>query len=223
MSVIAALISTRDGVTASDGRRFEAVVPPRPPSVESDDFDKTFSLAEGKVIGAFCGLLEFSGATVAEHIRDITASIVTKGTSFLEVVSLVQRELTARLNRVDDLEVMPAYRSVDLLLVGGVNLTRKDMRIAGVRFRATQDGVVADPSDVVSAGEGNRYYVYGEDLARAAAKKVFDDDHVASKASDQLLKLVSKAVDAGIQGCGVKAGGAHRACGGQIFTERTWY
>lgn len=227
MSVIAALISTRDGAIASDGRRFSSVhfvngVPSEPPSIASDDFNKTFSLAGGKVVGAFCGLLEFSGATVAEHVRDITDSSFSSGATFMHIVDLVEQQLTDRLNQVDDGEVILSCRNVDLLLVGGAQLTRNDMRVAGMRFCAKPDGV-APTRDVVSAATANRHYVYGEDLARAAAAKTFDDNHVPSRDPAFLMKLVSTAINAGIQNCGIKKPGGLRACGGKVFTARTWY
>lgn len=61
MSVIVAVVSGRDGVVASDGRRSSPAVlvdgrVEKPSIVESDEFDKTFALDCGKVIGAFCGL-----------------------------------------------------------------------------------------------------------------------------------------------------------------------
>ena len=88
MSVIAALISKRDGVIASDGRKFGSTylvngLPSKPLKVESDDFDKTFSLAGGKIIGAFCGLLEFGERTIAEHIQEITRDSFTSERTFM--------------------------------------------------------------------------------------------------------------------------------------------
>lgn len=227
MSVIAAFISTRDGTVASDGRRFKSVVlvngvPTEPPSITADDFDKTFSLGDGKVVGAFCGLLEFSGATVPEHIRDITEGSFSGGTTLLQIVDLIEQQLTNRLNQIDDGEVIPPCRNVDLLLVGGAQLSRGDVRIAGIRFCGQPDGVTP-ARDIVSADKANRYYVYGEDLARAAAARTFDNNHVASSDSGFLMKLVRQAINAGIQNCGVQKHGTHRACGGQIFSARTWY
>jgi len=227
MSVIAALISTRDGVTASDGRRFSPKdlvngMPSKPLKVESDDFDKTFSLAGGKVIGAFCGLLGFGKRTIAEHIQEITRDSFRSGMTFMEIVELVEQELTARLNQVDDEEVTRLCRNVDLLLVGGAQLTRNKMRIAGVRFCAKPDRVT--PSrDVVSAPKANQYYVYGEDLARIAAAKTFEGNHVPGRDVSFLTRLVRHAIDVGIQNCGIKEPGGLRACGGRVFTARTWY
>ena len=76
MSVIVAMISNRDGAIASDGRlfgpaRIENGQVTDPATVESDSFDKTFAIAGGKIVGAFCGLMSFSGRTVAEHVDEI--------------------------------------------------------------------------------------------------------------------------------------------------------
>ncbi|MFX1555031.1 MAG: hypothetical protein ACFFBV_13985 [Promethearchaeota archaeon] len=224
MSVIAALISKRDGVTASDGRKFSSThlvngMASKPLKVESDDFDKTFSLAGGKVIGAFCGLLEFGERTIAEHIQEITRDSFSSGKTFMQIVELVEQELTVRLNQVDDGEVTRLCRNVDLLLVGGVHLTRHKMRIAGVRFCAKLDGVTTT-RDVVSAAKANQYYVYGEDLARIAATKTFDSNRAPNKDVSFLTKLVKDAIEVGIRNCGIREPGGLRACGGRVFTTR---
>ena len=66
MSIIVAVVSNKCGVVASDGRRFnsgridivtKAVIDPV--TIATDAFDKTFELYGGKLIGTFCGLLEF--------------------------------------------------------------------------------------------------------------------------------------------------------------------
>lgn len=229
MSVIAALISTHNGVTASDGRRFGSIdyvngIPSEPFEVESDDFDKTFSLAGGKVIGAFCGLLEFGERTIAEHMQEITRDSFGSGMAFMEIVELVERELTDRLNQLDDRKVTRLSRKVNLLLVGRAHLTQGKMRIAGIRFCAKSDGVTP-ARDVVSATRANQCYpiVYGEDLARKAAVRTFDDNRVRGRHVAFLTRLVRDAIDAGIRDCGTKEPGGFRACGGRVFTARTRY
>jgi len=227
MSVIAAFISSRDGVTASDGRKLGSIdlangVPSKPYEVESDDFEKTFSLAGGKVIGAFCGLLEFGKRTIAEHIQEITRDSFSSGRTFMQIVDLVQQELTARLNQVDDGEVTRLCRNVDLLIVGGAQLTRKKMRIAGVRFCAKPDGVTTT-RNVVSAPRYKQYYVYGEDLACRAAIRTFEADRSPDCSISFLRKMVKGAISAGIQNCGIKEPGGVRACGGKVFTTWTQY
>lgn len=227
VSVIAALISTRNGVTASDGRRFSSTgsvngIPSKPLRIESDEFDKTFSLAGGKVIGAFCGLLEFGERTIARHIQEITRDSFRGGMTFMEIIELVEQELEARLNQVDDREVGRLSRNVDLLLVGGAQLTQHKMRIAGVRFCAKSDGVT-HTRDIVSATKANQYYLYGEDLACKAAARTFDGNRVPGRHVAFLTRLVTDAIDVGIRDCGIKEPSCFRACGGRVFTARTQY
>jgi hypothetical protein len=227
MSVIAALISTRDGIVASDGRQFASVylingIPIAPPNILSNNYDKTFSLGGRKVVGAFCGLLEFSGATVAEHIRDIADSAVSGGTSLIQIVDLIERELAGRLNRADPNEVIPTNRNIDLLLVGGLQLSRAQMRIVAIRFICLANGVT--PSrEILSADNRNRFYVFGEDLARTAASKSLYDIHVAGRDPKFLMEITREAINEGILKCGIKEHAVHHACGGNIFSLRTWY
>ena len=227
MSVIAALISSRNGVTASDGRRFSSTgsvdgISSKPLTIESDVFDKTFSLAGGKVIGAFCGLLEFGERTIAEHMQEITRDSFGNDRTFLEIVELVEQELEARLNQIDDREVGRLYRNVDLLLVGGARLTQHKMRIAGVRFCAKSDGVT-HTRDIVSAAKANQYYLYGDDLACKAARRTFEGNLVPGRHIPFLTILVTDAVDVAIQHCGINEPSCFPACGGRVFTARTQY
>jgi hypothetical protein len=225
MSVIAALISTRDGIVASDGRQFTSVclvndLPTEPPGIATDEFDKTFSLDGGKVVGAFCGLLQFSRATIAQHIRDITNGCFSNGTTFAQIVERVEQELTQRLNQIDDAEVIPSCRKVDLLLVGGVQFARRDMRIAAIRFCWLPVGL-SPTKEIVSAGKANQYYVFGEDLACAAATKTFANNYAPNRDATFLIKLARQAVSAGIRNCAIQQHGIHPACGGRIFAIRT--
>ena len=143
MSVIVGVISARDGAVASDGRRFNSVtvtngVPDRPVAVDSDEFDKTFSLYGGKIVGVWCGLLGFSGRTVAQHIAEIVGDSVPTATRFRTVFEQVAQGLSKRLKEIDNAEVDPSARSIDLILVGGEELTRSNIRIASARLRTDE-------------------------------------------------------------------------------------
>jgi hypothetical protein len=90
VSLILALLTSRDGIVASDGRRFgnavlenRKVVKPAP--IESEKFDKTFSLDGGRVVGAFAGLMCFSGKEIAEHIDESLQALATVETDFVGV------------------------------------------------------------------------------------------------------------------------------------------
>ena len=109
MSIIAALISSRDGVVASDGRKFSSAdvhvesgqtTVSKPAQIESDDFDKTFELGDRKIVGACCGLVSFSGLTVGEHIVEIATPAIVEGAQFPLVVERIV-EGTKKQGRVD--------------------------------------------------------------------------------------------------------------------------
>ena len=102
MSIVSALISRRDGVVASDGRIFSSAWiengnVARPAVVESDSFDKTFTLADVKEIGAFAGLTRFSGKTVGEHVSEVAAKSTAIVNDFTTLTNLVQESVAQRL------------------------------------------------------------------------------------------------------------------------------
>jgi len=124
MSVLVAVISQDHGVVASDGRRFGSAVVNfasgelnRPAEVETDDFDKTFAVRGGQIVGAGCGVLEFSGRTVGQHIDEIVGAAASKE-SFLEIVERIAAGMLVRLNAIEESEISSQARILDLILVG---------------------------------------------------------------------------------------------------------
>ena len=139
MSVIVAVISGRDGAVASDGRlfgpaRLENGRVVSPATIASDTFDKTFALAGGKVVGAFSGLMSFSGRTIAEHIAEIAAHLLSQLSDLHSLTTELEVKMISRLTQIASQEVIFPCRKLDVLLVGGANLMRSDMRIVSIRF-----------------------------------------------------------------------------------------
>jgi hypothetical protein len=104
--------SREGGVVASDGRRFnstdvnfETGKAIRPATIATDDFDKTFALDGGRIIGVACGLLEFSGQTIARHLTSIIETS-SHGNEFTELIEELATGISARLRVVDE-----CYRS----------------------------------------------------------------------------------------------------------------
>lgn len=232
MSIIAALISTRDGVVASDGRKFGSadvhiesgqITVLRPAQIESDEFDKTFELEGRKIVGAFCGLVSFSGMTIGEHVVEIAAAIASRA-QFTSVVEKVAEGLRTRIDCISDKEVMRALRKLDLLLVGGERLTRADMRIASIRIH-TEDGVIKAATKIDSVAKGSPCWrsIYGDDNAQAAARGVFEANLSSSSDADFLTRLVREAIEVGISASGPHPQGSDLACGGRVFLRRTYY
>lgn len=227
MSIISALISTRDGTVASDGRRFNSNylvngVPTHPVTLAADDFDKTFSLGGGRIIGGFCGLLEFSGLTVAQHITQIFNGAFTSTATFLAIVDLIERQFCRFLDSVADGEVLRSCRNVDILLVGGAGLQRSDMTIATLRFTVPDSGATAT-RQVSTAGRANRFHLFGNDAACAAASAVFNGNNATNRDAKFLLNLQDSAIRQGVARCGPAPHTTIPSCGGTIFAKRTWY
>jgi hypothetical protein len=227
MSVIVALISIRDGVVASDGRMFgsarlENGRVATPAQVATETFDKTFALAGGKVLGAFSGLMRFSGKTVADHAAEIADALAAQERDLDAIVTRFVTEMSARLKSIDKDEVIPPCRKLDVLLVGGAQLTRAHMRIVSLRFFPDRDRIATD-SETVAADRRNRYYVRGEDKAAAAAGRILGANRAPNSDVSFLKRLAQQAVQVGIKEAGIHPHGTEKACGGQTYCRRTWY
>jgi hypothetical protein len=227
MSIIVAVASTRNGGVASDGRRFapawlENGCVVRPAAIESEVFDKTLTLDGNKIVGAFCGLMSFSGQSIAEHITEIVSPPIPSGAQFAPVVENIAGEVARRLNCVADREVTFPCRKLDLLLVAGESLTRSGLCIASIRVHPVNGAIKAD-TGIVRADSSNRYWIYGDDRAVSAARTVFEANHAPNRDAGFLKRLAGQAVQAGIAAAGPHPHGSDPACGGQVFLRRTWY
>ncbi len=198
MSVIVAVISDKDGVVASDGIRFAPTQIGQPAPVESLTFDKTFALAEGKIIGAFCGLVEFSGRTIAEHVSDVVGATVAHGATLEPVFDQVATEMRHRLNQVSEGDVALAARVVDLLMVGGQHLTRSDMRIFSARFHPRGGDVILDKNS------HSKFCRAGADGAAATAGAYLDQNYDGNRGATYLGSTRQE----GYRGCGFSRWGA---------------
>lgn len=227
MSVIVALISNRDGVVASDGRLFGSALldngrVTQPASIASDEFDKTFSLDRGKLIGAFSGLMRFSGKTISEHVSEVAVPLLCRPVDLQALTKEIEKEIKQRLAHIDDQEVIFPCRKLDMLLVAGMNLSRSEMRIVSIRF-CPKDNVMTSETDTIAADRANRYYVRGEDHAAAAAGRLLADNHAPNRDAAFLKKLATQAVQSGIRAAGTHPHGSDPACGGKIFVKGTLY
>jgi hypothetical protein len=227
MSVIVALISNRDGVVVSDGRLFGSALldngrVTQPASIESDEFDKTFSLGRGKLIGAFSGLMRFSGKTVSEHVSEVAVPLLCRPVDLQTLTKEIEKEITQRLAHIDDREVIFPCRRLDMLLVAGMNLSRSEIRIVSIRFYP-KDNVMTWETDTVAADRANRYCVRGEDHAAAAADRLLANNHAPNRDAAFLKKLATKAVQSGIRAAGTHPHGSDPACGKKIFVRGTLY
>ena len=227
MSVIIALISNRAGIVTSDGRIFGPALldggkVTRLASIESESFDKTFSLDRGKVIGALSGLIRFSGKTLSEHVSDVAAPLLCRSGDLQALTNEIEKEVSQRLAHIDTHEVIFSCRKLDLLLVAGMSLGKADMRIVSIRFYP-KDNVIASESECVAAYQKVQYYARGEDKAVAAARGILAKNHAPNSDTAFLKKLATQTIRVAIKTSGTHEHGSALACGGQIFCKSTFH
>jgi hypothetical protein len=120
-------------------------------------------------------------------------------------------------------EVAFDFRKVDLILVGGRQLSRLDICIFALRFFPSNGRIQSNKEEVFPDKHCNKYYLFGDDLAQNNAKKVFDNNTNTSRAAKFLQDLIRESLNAGIKSAGMHVNGQDLTCGGKIFTKRTWY
>ena len=231
MSVILALVSARDAIVASDGREFDSAYWEngqlvRKAQVSRDDFDKTFMLFGGKVVGAFASLTEFGGKTVGEHIVEISGKHGSELGSLADVGMAVKKELIARLSFVSPNEVLPDHRKVDLLFAGGAQLTRRDFQIARLPFAPNPGGTgVLCQEDMVPHRREDtmRYAVFGDGKASTEGSRLLERNQSREMDRQFMLDLATRTIKAGISACGIHPQGDAPSCGGKVFWRQSWY
>ena len=83
MSIILSMISQNGGVAYSDGRKHSSILIKEDETsddkarIESDNYNKTFVI-QNKLLGAFCGLLNFSNKNISEHISQTVENKLQK-------------------------------------------------------------------------------------------------------------------------------------------------
>jgi len=224
MTVIIALASATHGVVASDGRCFGSakiengkVV--QPADVDSDSFDKTFSVGKGEIIGAVAGLMSFSGRAAIEHIADVINGGEMESITFDAVIEKVREKIGEKLKQISDQEVLFSYRKLDLLLVAGENLAPLKLSIAAIRFFPSGNEILSTKDVVTPFYREKRFYAFGEDNAREAAGRALKNDHAPNCDIAFLKMLGRRAIQAGIQAAGVCLHGVAPACGGSVFVK----
>ena len=223
MSIIIALISTRCGVVASDGRRFSSAFPDKqiPAEVELENFDKTFSLLKGKVIGAFAGLLEFSGRTIREHIVETASAWLDSSEDYESLANKIKHDMQEKLSEIRDDEVGFIYRTLDLLLVAGDRLAGNNPKIFAIRFEPRNDLIIADGPEIVESSPrhiGQR--IRGVPEAREGAEKALILKRNKKIDIEYLEALAGRGIKSGIYSSRSHPYGTEQACGGSIFVRR---
>ena len=224
MSLILALITSRDGIVASDGRRFGNAVFDKgtlvtPAPIESEEFDKTFSLDGGEVVGAFAGLMGFSGKDISQHVDESLQSLLAEKKDFLAIANELSDAIKSKLTNIDQQEVVFDCRKLDVLMVSGKWAPKGRLELAKLHF-SPNNGAILSSSEVISPGGQPWHSLYGDDHATAAAHRLLSSNRARNKDAFFLRTLALRAMNVGVNACGAQPYGPEPACGGKFFAKQ---
>jgi hypothetical protein len=223
MSLILGLITSRDGIVASDGRRFGnavlengKVVKPAP--IESEECDKTFSLDGGRIVGAFAGLMRFSGKEIRGHMDESLQALATVETDFVGIAKKLADVITSKLINIDQQEVIFDCRKLDVLIVSSKWTAKARLELAKLRF-SPNNGEINSSIEVFSPDGPPWHSLFGDDRATAAAHRFLSNNRARNRDSFFLRTIALRAMKVGIKACGTQPFGAELACGERVFTR----
>ena len=116
MTIIIASVSNKGHVTSSDGRTAYNG------EIDSENEDKTFSLYDGKIRGAYAGMMSFgrhensSARTVREHIENVSKKI--SPASLVEFAEFLSKKLLERIETIREDEWSIKSRRLVVFLTG---------------------------------------------------------------------------------------------------------
>jgi hypothetical protein len=185
VSVILAIRSTHAVVVAADSQRVSSAGTSEAPH------QKVLHVGRSTV-GAFAGLLEFSGKDTASHIHDPTTVGNVNPTTGIE---LIAAHLTPLLEDVDESEVAFLHRRLDVILA-----SRRE--IASVGFFPERD---THSIRVERAANGLWLVAGANAAAKAARERLSRETDICGLRRNMLRHLANSVTDAAIA-----AGGPHQ-------------
>jgi hypothetical protein len=180
VSVALAILTARAAVVATDGGRTEDG------GIQRSDCDKTLAIGDW-LIGCQVGVVEFCGASIAEHVRSALGEEPLPASTVLErLVDYFSKGLV----QIPESEIAERYRGLELLVA-----VRGHGELAYVEFRAGK---------LVSARPMPLFAVTGDDKAAAvAASELRALEKTLNDASIIQLKSIARSlIPKAVAACG---------------------
>jgi len=207
VSVALAIISNKSVVVASDSRVIHDGQ-----KILSDCFNKTFSIPDKSVLGAYTGTMCFCGKSVGEHINEIVKNECKNMSSMEEMITIIAQSFSIRMKNISEEEVGFCHRKIDLLIADTHTLY-------WVRFEPNKD------NEEICFTSPCKYYPYcvcGDDNAREATSKVLKEKEncIETMQAKNLISLAKRAIQKGIDNAGSHPQNPQIcSCGGKIFHQ----
>jgi len=229
MSIIIGFVTSNCGLVSSDGRLTSGAFPDNGLVVKkaipiNDEFDKTFTLKNGTIIGAVAGTMEFQGRKIAIHLEEILTNECKVNTSVEDTLNCLKTHLKNRMEKIPENEILFPFRSIDLILIASPTGSQDNFKIYNSRFKPNSNNTsILIENEVISPGKKNNVYwkLFGDDSSQTAVDNFLKIEiSKISKVNEQTLRSLSyKAVRHGIKNSTKHVNGDDLSCGGKPFVR----
>lgn len=222
MTVIIASVSNQGHVTSSDGR---VIYNDR---IASEVNDKTFSLYDGKIRGAYAGMMSFGKFTshgtkgTRNYIAEISNQI--SPVSIEEFAEFLKNKLLTIIQNLSEKEWAVEKRSLVIFLTGGKDIEDENYMILEINFRPS-----AQKTNVIATIEQPQ----GPDNTKLLKRCNSDSNHAKNAALsfldkyesnsdlsiEEMLRLHDIAITKALEEAEKNKKGSFSSCGGDHFFQ----
>jgi hypothetical protein len=228
MSIIIGLISKKCELVASDGRltsgaefKFGSVIKKAIPI--DDQFDKTFSLKEGRIIGTVAGLMEFHGLKISEHLENILNEECNNVNFLDQTMNCLATKLKTRIEGISDAEILFEHRIIDLILIGSTYDEPNDLKLFSFRFKPDLNSniITVESSEIPAHRKGFAHWqLFGDDASQESVNRFLSSELKETPIEEKRLRSLSyKAIRLGIISSSKHEFGEYPTCGGKPFVK----
>jgi hypothetical protein len=226
MSIIIGIVTDTCALVASDGRLhsgayYENDKRIKDSEVIQDDFDKTFVLNGGKIIGAVAGTMKFEDKIIAEHLVKLMANNTFTPETLVDVLCKGLRE---QFEQISSAEIAFAYRKLDLIIINSNSGEMKDMKIQARRLHpdSNNSSIEIERFEISPKVQGHAaWQIYGDDTSQREINDFLSTEIQKMTRIDEkgLRSLMYKAIRLGIKVSEKNNEGNDLNCGGKVFVK----
>lgn len=226
MSIIIGIVTDKCALVASDGRLhsgayFENGIRTKDSKVIQDDFDKTFVLNGGKIIGAVAGTMKFEDKIIAEHLRELFENNACTPETLIDDLC---EGIKKRLELISSAEIAFVFRKIDLILINSTSGEMKDLKVQARRFHPNSDNSAIEIEKFVISPkvQGHAaWQLFGDDTSQKAIHDFLATEIQKMTFIDEkgLRSLLYKAIRLGIKVSEKSKEGNDLNCGGKVFVK----
>ena len=226
MSIIIGIISETCALVASDGRIFSGAtfvngIRTNDAIISNEEFDKTFKLNDGRIIGCVSGLMKFQDKTIEEHLQEIINNNTDSSNLLIDVIT---KSLKVKIENISSIEVGFSFRKIDLILIMNSDIgALNDLKLYAIRIKpnSINNAIEFEKVDLVPQLGQVTWQLFGDTEAQKIIVSFLNDQIKQLKLIDEkpLRSLLYKAIRLGIKYSLSHPDGYEQSCGGKVFVK----